>query len=531
MKIIPETPHYTKSTAEYRVFDKITEAFVDDSQYVAFHSLNLTKHNKKRFGEADFVIVCEYGVFVFEVKGGRVSSYNGRWYTIDRKNIKNKIQDPFRQSEGALHAIKNEIIESKKFIGMNIPIGYGVIFPDIEWNQLGSEWDNKIICDTKRFRNFEAWLEKFFKYWVSKPSNNYRLSSQEIAKIKHYLRPNFELVESLHAQLSRLEDAVVKLTNEQYQYLDIVSANKQVLCSGGAGTGKTFLAAELSRRLGASGKSVVLVCKSNWLKRYLETRIRYENVVISTIDSAKVDKRRAGIDSYDVLIVDEGQDLFDFDCIDIFELLVDGGLEDGEWYIFHDINNQSGLFIDTKLEVLEIIKSYNPANVPLTINCRNSSAILKKIQSTLHLDMGNIGTGQGPKVHEIHVNNNDVIEILEDEINQLLQSGISADDITILSPLTYDKSSVSGLSVKLQKKIIKLDAFLVRSNSAQGIGFAEIKNFKGLENEVIIVVDLINPVLIQNITNKVLHYVAMSRARSLLCVLWSNSSSSSALTT
>ena len=65
MQIIPETPHNTESRAEYRVFDKIREAFVDNSHYVAFHSLNLTKHNKKRFGEADFVIVCEFGVFVF----------------------------------------------------------------------------------------------------------------------------------------------------------------------------------------------------------------------------------------------------------------------------------------------------------------------------------------------------------------------------------------------------------------------------------------------------------------------------------
>ncbi len=520
MQIIPETPHNTESRAEYRVFDKIREAFVDNSYYVAFHSLNLTKHNKKRFGEADFVIVCEFGVFVFEVKGGRVSSYNGLWFTIDRNNIKHQIQNPFRQSEGALHAIENKIRESKKFIGMNIPVGYGVIFPDVEWNQSSSEWDVKVICDTKKFRNFESWLERFFIYWFSRPFNNHKLSLHEIAKIKQYLRPNFELIEPLHAQLSRLEDAVVKLTDEQYRYLDIVSANKQVLCSGGAGTGKTFLAAELSRRLGNSGKKVVLVCKSNWLKRYLETRIRNESVVISTIDSAKVDKRRAGIDSYDVLIVDEGQDLFDFDHINTLEMIVNGGLQDGEWYIFHDINNQSGLFIDTKLEVLDIIKSYNPANVPLTINCRNSSQILKKIQSTLHLDMGNKGTGQGPNVHEIHVTENDSAVVLEKQINQLLQSGVSVDQITILSPLNYDKSSVSNLSVKLQKQIIKLDEFLVRSDSIQGIGFTEVKNYKGLENEVIIVIDLIDPVTIENVADKVQHYVAMSRARSLLYVLW-----------
>jgi len=401
-------------------------------------------------------------------------------------------------------------------------MGYGAIFPDVEWKQYSSEWDIKTVCDTKKIRDFESWLGKFFKYWYLKPANSQKLSSQEVAKIKQYLRPNFEIAEPLRTQLSRLDDSAVKLTDDQYRYLDIVSANKQVVCFGGAGTGKTFLAAELSRRFGGNNKNVVLVCKSNWLKRYLESRIQNENVVISTIDSAKVDKRRAGIEKFDVLIVDEGQDLFNFESIDILDSLATGGIERGEWYIFHDINNQAGLFIDAKKEVLEMIENFNPAKVPLTINCRNSLEVLKKIQSTLQLDMGSTGTGQGPEVREINVTINNATEILENEINQLLKSGIAVDEITILSPLNYQKSIVSTISAKLQQKIIKLDEFSVRSFSAQGIGFAKVINFKGLENEVIIVIDLINPNSIQTVTDKVEHYVAMSRARSLLCVLWSD---------
>lgn len=116
MQIIPATPYNTESRAEYRVFDKLREAFAHDAKYVAFHSLNLTKHKSKRFGEADFVVVCEYGLFVFEVKGGRISSQDGLWFSIDKNNVKHTIQNPFRQAEGALHAIKQEIIDSKKFI-------------------------------------------------------------------------------------------------------------------------------------------------------------------------------------------------------------------------------------------------------------------------------------------------------------------------------------------------------------------------------------------------------------------------------
>jgi len=520
MLIIPNKPYPTNSRAELRVFNKLRESFVNDFSYVAFHSLNLTKHKTKRFGEADFVIISKFGVFVFEVKGGGIKHNIGKWFTTNRNNETHPIQDPFRQAETALHAINKEISESNKFPLLKLSIGYGVIFPDVEWNTIGSEWDRHTICDLKNFKNFEEWLSQFFKYWQSKSANKNQLSSQNITDLKNYLRPDFELIEPLHEKLSRIEDNVVKLTEDQYSCLNTVAANEKVLCSGGAGTGKTFIAAELARRFGDADKNIVFICKSNWLRRYLETRIHNEYVTISTIDSASVDMRRAGIHSYDIVIVDEGQDLFDFDDIEVLDTLLKGGLEKGEWYIFHDVNNQSGLFSETKMEVLDYLKSFNPAKIPLTTNCRNTEIILKKVQDSLHLDMGNKGTGLGPEIHEFIVESENVGNTLNDEIILLLKEGISPDSITILSPLSYESSSVSSLPEKLLEKIIKLDDYSIRSFPVHGISFSEIRDFKGLENEVIIVIDLEVPQEINKIENKAQHYVAMSRARGLLCVIW-----------
>jgi len=230
--------------------------------------------------------------------------------------------------------------------------------------------------------------------------------------------------------------------------------------------------------------------------------------------------RRAGIKSYDILIVDEGQDLFDFDDIEVLETIFKGGLEKGEWYIFHDVNNQAGLFSETKLEVLEYLEGFNPAKIPLTTNCRNTNIILKKVQDSLHLDMGNKGTGLGPEIHEFTITPEVSNNILNDEINKLLKEGVSPDSITILSPLSFETSSVSSLPEQLLKKIIKLDDYSIRSFPVHGISFSEIRDFKGLENEVIIVIDLESPQSIIETLNKVEHYVAMSRARGLLCVIW-----------
>lgn len=279
MNIIPSHPYKTNSNAEYRLFKKLQEAFPGIHSYIAFHSLNLTHHKSKRFGEADFVILCKYGLFVFEVKGGRISHRNGNWFTVNRDQQEFRIQDPFRQAEGALHALKDKI--KGKFPSLfTLSIGYGVIFPDASWRITGSEWAPQTICDSSKFRNIESWLKIFFRYWQQKPYNNRKLTAAQIQQLKTFIRPDFELVEPLHHRIDRLSNQVVKLTEDQYRYLDIVAANKRVLCSGGAGTGKTFLAAELSRRLADEDHKVVLVCKSSWLRYYLQSQIVNEFVVI-----------------------------------------------------------------------------------------------------------------------------------------------------------------------------------------------------------------------------------------------------------
>ena len=74
----------------------------------------------------------------------------------------------------------------------------------------------------------------------------------------------------------------------------------------------------------------------------------------------------------------------------------------------------------------------------------------------------------------------------------------------------------------VRQNIVELDDFSVRSLPFTQISFSEIKNFKGLENEVIIVTNLDNPKTLKNNFNKTNHYIAMSRARALLCAIWND---------
>ena len=80
-KMIPERPsEETSSAAERKLFQRF-KAMPDTEDWVVLHSLAIAKHMTQSQGEADFaVVIPSYGVFVLEVKGGRISYNNGTWY-------------------------------------------------------------------------------------------------------------------------------------------------------------------------------------------------------------------------------------------------------------------------------------------------------------------------------------------------------------------------------------------------------------------------------------------------------------------
>ena len=116
-------------------------------------------------------------------------------------------------------------------------------------------------------------------------------------------------------------------------------------------------------------------------------------LTVSLMDGVRLDCRRAGLERFDALIVDEGQDLFEMDCLDTLDGVLAGGLEAGRWCWFHDLNNQSPTpRFDRRAK--ERLESLDPLRMPLRIDCRNTRGILEWIQDTL----GVHGAGAGPAV-------------------------------------------------------------------------------------------------------------------------------------
>lgn len=523
MRMLPCRPYDTNSTAEIRAFEKFSRIPSLDAKSVCFHSLNLPHHVKQRVGEADFVLLSAHGLFVFEVKGGSVSrDMEGCWHFIDKKGTDHvKRRGPFVQAKEALYSIKNDL---EKQFGRDLIdrmcIGYGVIFPDcnLEINTL--EWDKMTLLNAENFDFFDAWLNAFVHYWKSKDMRKTAtmLCDKDIRQIETYLRPEFETLPALCAQLDTIHDRMCKLTQDQFRLLDVAEANKKVVCSGGAGTGKTFMAAELCRRFAQSDKMILFVCKSVWLERYLHARVRKQNVIISTIDQLELKAKQSRIQYFDMLIVDEGQDLFNFKDLAKIESFLKGGFTNGRWTVFHDKNHQSGVFGCYEKAALDYLLSMNPVCIPLKKNCRNTTPILKKIQALTQYDPGSDGTGFGPDVVIHHCDARPEI-LLAKELNRLFtREGVPLGDITILSPFSFKNSCAARLNRSSRSKIQVLDENLIQHiYSNNKISYARIQDFKGLENNCIILIDFDHHYQEKKLLP--LLYVGMSRATASLSLI------------
>ena len=523
MRMVPSSPYDTGSQAEKRVFERLRSAF--DDRYAAWHSLKPTRHPHKRFPEIDFVICGPEGLYVLEVKGGAVSCHGGVWRYRDRYGREDESREgPFRQAETALHGLA-ETLRAGLPAGVldQFRLGYGVLFPDCEWRGEGAEWDPAMFADARGSRNLEGWLSGLFEYWSGRHGRVMGPDEEALRTLQEHLRPEVDTPASeedvpLFDQVEDARRRVDRLTDDQMRMADVAEGNLRVLCAGGAGTGKTFLAERLARRWAEAGMEVALVCRSPWLRHFLASRLSIPGLVVSRIDGVRLDCRRAGLDRFDALIVDEGQDLFENRCLETLDGILAGGLEAGRWCWFHDLNNQS-LTHRFEPDAKEYLESLDPVHMPLRVNCRNTRVILEWIQDALDADLGVRGAGAGPAVRsQTAASRRDSAERAAREIEELVDSGgLAPGSVTILSPLEYGDSSVAEMPASAASRVRRLDEYSMRRIPGDKVGFARIDEFKGLENEAVMVVDLPAPARADGY--HAAHYVAMSRARSVLSLI------------
>lgn len=537
-----------KSNAERKMYDVLQELNLKNA-YV-LHSLGLPRHRSKIYGETDFVVVCERGVACLEIKGGRVECRDGQWSFIDRYGTERvKPEGPFAQVTGNMFSLRD--ILKRHFEGnphmRNILMASGVVFPDIAFHSDSQEIIPEIIYD-RTTEDISEYMNRVFDYWQQRQHREpSKLSPSDIREIVQFLRADFCFIPSLNDRLEQVEQKLVRLTKEQAQLMQALGMNDHLIVEGGAGTGKTLLAAEYARRQLEQGDRVLYLTYNKNLAHHVmrslpeSEQLKVVNIHALFGEYISVDVEELKKDpqnyfsqvlperfydyisdklttdpeaeklQYDVLIMDEGQDilkplyLYSLDC------LLKGGLDYGRWAVFYD--EKQNIYNPEYQEGMDILLSYPHTKFRLFVNCRNTVQIGTYSAKASGVTFAEFMRENGEEVGKISYEDEKDFGRKIKEILKVLREGkVSAGDITFLSPKKYKNSKLAAMKVKVNELN---DDF--QPDPAVPV-YATIQGFKGLDAKVVILCDV---EALRNETFSQYIYLAGTRARTLLYIVGS----------
>ena len=523
----------SKDDPELRVFKLIEEETPDG--WVGLHHVGVPRHRYKPIGEIDFIVISDLGVFSLEVKGGAVGCRDGVWYA-GKRDLK---ESPFMQVGSASAALRNETQDLQPYLS-----GYGCVFPECVFSVESEEVLPEVVYDESNYgAGFRAYIERLAEYWRGRYPKAKPLDARAIARVQKALRPDFDLVESIMPSVRESKRSLVAYTDQQRRAIAGLREQDRVVVRGGAGTGKTLIAINEACRLADSGARTLLTCYSKALAAHLRLRLDQANLTVehsdklisrliaegetagmvprdaSDEDRFAVYRPLAAIEaasrlqmeeSFDAIVIDEGQDLLTQGRLDVLSCLLRGGIEAGAWRVFWDQQQAILLGADANLQHLHDYESY-----PLDINCRNTKEIAEQVQYLSGITADEVAFTEGPRTVDREWDNaKGQSKVARACIKDWLDRGVPPEAITILSPRRFESSAaVSDVGIGVR----------IRDRSGEPpedepgvIRFSTIQSFKGLESDAVILADVDD---LDSDTARGLLYVGASRARTLLAVL------------
>lgn len=541
-----------KSTGEKQMFDLLQRSsFTKD--WVILHSLNLSQHSKRLYGEIDFLLLIPSGgVYVMEVKSGGVKCVDGVWYMTNRYGATNKSAvGPFNQARDAMFSLRSAI---EKHFGKghrfcNLLFGFFCCFPHISFDVNSVEHESWQILDRDGlayspelfFKNLIKNNKEKHKYqrWFS---NSSLPTEADINELVQFLRGDFERIRTINDQLFEFDSRVKSYTAQQFRILDSIQSNERSIIQGSAGTGKTMLAIESAKRSASEGKRVFLTCYNRLIGEWMQKQLEgwSEQITVTSLhsylisiskgfdyDSNKENKEdffekylpslvadifiKGIIMPFDKIIIDEGQDLIREEYLLLFDAMLKNGLKNGLWEIYGDFEKQAIYSQLSSKEMIEIIKAKGSfSNFLLRINCRNTkqvgeeTALLSGFSTPPFL----LEYLEGIPVEYIFYNDEEHKKTLIDRyILNLVEQGMKPKDLVLLSKKKFQNTELPIIrgydfrELKCCDDLTGIEPFF---------RFSTIQGFKGMESSYVVVTDVEELI---NEDEKCLLYVAMSRSR------------------
>ena len=441
-------------------------------------------------------------------------------------------------------------------------VGWGVVFPDVTFEEQDPEWSLEVVCDNRHTGDFLRYLERLASHTrererVAGRSYPERLSEAEIRRIVECFRRDFDLVPRVRDLIAESRRELTELSEQQYSVLHYAldPRNPRVLCPGGAGTGKTLIGLEAARRLGKQGLSVLFLCFNRVLGEHLKREVSQDDGEIHVwslhqfmrdtmlnagmgdrlhdaerntedtgrlfgeiypdlFETAVLELAETGeFSGFDVLVIDEGQDILFSPTIDAIGMVLKGGLSDGRWILLYDPDLQSELYGRMDARVIDTLNQYHPVRLGIHENFRNPEPIVDEMCRVTNIEKPLCRRKFYTRMdYRSYASKPEQGKKLRAVLIDLMSEGVPASSITILSGCRREDSCVEKYPPDIGKNIVFIKGETLKMIDENSVTACTVSAFKGMENEIIILTDLPVPRDEGNWERSIV-YVGMTRAR------------------
>ena len=329
-----------------------------------YHSYFLGKHKDQIEGEIDFVILCELGVIVVEVKGGLIDYHNGGFYQTNRRTKETVDINPVGQARKNKASIRHLI--NRGGLNFSPVVIHAIVFPDCVFNEEELNINTEDLFSAKNSPiNFANKLKSLFKKTKRHLELNEvaeyteKLSSQQLDHLRNVLAPS---IQSSEAKFNHLLEAKNQNVLRNLRILRGVLNNRRLMIETPFAGSKSFYVVDnIIQKVRTFGyKEIVYICWNKLLAkkmrllfnerdlahvkvyeyhRLVEALVK-DKVAFDDISSVIQNKivNAEQLPRFVYIIVDEAQELFHQGLYDLLNTICvqKEGVKKGRWTIFYD---------------------------------------------------------------------------------------------------------------------------------------------------------------------------------------------------